>query len=77
MVARNVVVRFTVHSKPVPIPVRFRAPPQSEITKLVRVQYRGLFFFSFFFFFLFFLFSLTVIVYLLVIKIFPIYDDII
>ena len=47
MVARNVVDNVLVHDKPVPIPVRFRAPPKSEISKLVQVQYRGSIFFAF------------------------------
>ena len=46
MVARNVVVNILAHDKPVPIPVRFRAPPNRTL-KLVQFQCRGLFFFIF------------------------------
>ena len=48
MVARNVVDNILAHDKPVPIPVRFRAPP-NRIFKLVQFQRRGLNFFYFFF----------------------------
>ena len=34
MVARNVVVNLLAHDKPVPIPVRFRAPPNRRNFKV-------------------------------------------
>lgn len=53
MVARNVVVRLS-HNKPVPIPVRFRAPPDRRFVKVgsnptVRVKFFLLDFFFWYF----------------------------
>ena len=56
MVARNVVDNYLAHDKPVPIPVRFRAPPNRTL-KLVQFQCQGLNFLFLFSFLLYFPFS--------------------